>query len=173
MAATVSRFCYSLQTSLSPDAIIRQDSPSYADILRIHFSIQETNVRPECFVQPSSAQEVALIINKVNAARSESNAGDAVQFAVKSGGHTAWAGSANIEHGITIDLAKLNKVHVVPDNKTTRIGPGARWSDVYDRLDSMGLAVVGGRTAQVGVGGLMLGGAHFWPCQFIKAGKRD
>lgn len=79
-------------------------------------------------------------------------------FAIRSGGHTPWAGAATIENGITISLAALNQVVVSSDNKVTSIGPGARWFDVYSKLDPLGLTVVGGRAATVGVGGLVTGG---------------
>lgn len=80
------------------------------------------------------------------------------QFAIKSGGHTPWAGAASISGGITIDLAGLNQVTVSQDKKSTGIGPGNRWVDVYSKLDALGLAVLGGRDAAVGVGGLVTGG---------------
>ena len=44
------------------------------------------------------------------------------------------------------------------DRQTTRVGPGNVWSGVYKVLDSLGVSVVGGREAGVGVGGLTLGG---------------
>lgn len=79
-------------------------------------------------------------------------------FAVKSGGHAAFANASNIEGGLTIDLARLNRIQVSPDNTTTQLGAGNRWGDVYSHLDPLGLSVVGGRVADIGVGGLTLGG---------------
>jgi FAD/FMN-containing dehydrogenase len=38
------------------------------------------------------------------------------------------------------------------------VGPGNRWADVYSKLDALGIAIGGGRSASVGVGGLTLGG---------------
>lgn len=79
-------------------------------------------------------------------------------FAVKSGGHGAFPGASKIDGGITIDLQLLNEVTVSNDKTITRIGPGNRWVDVYSVLDAKNLSVVGGRVADVGVGGLTLGG---------------
>jgi FAD/FMN-containing dehydrogenase len=81
-------------------------------------------------------------------------------FAIRSGGHTPWAGSANIKNGVTIDMSALNQVTVAPDQSYTSIGPGNRWVDVYLKLDARGLAVPGGRVASVGVGGLVTGGTQ-------------
>ena len=77
---------------------------------------------------------------------------------MKSGGHAAFAGASNIQGGVTIDLINLNQVTVSPDNHTTSVGPGNRWINVYEKLSPLGLTVIGGRVADVGVGGLILGG---------------
>ncbi len=77
---------------------------------------------------------------------------------MKSGGHAAFAGGSSIQGGILINLANLNEVTLSQDRETTRIGPGNVWSDVYEVLDLLGVSVVGGREAGVGVGGLTLGG---------------
>ena len=74
------------------------------------------------------------------------------------GGHGAFKGASNIPGGITIDLQLLNAITVSSDKSTTRVGPGNRWTDVYNALTPQGLSVVGGRVAEIGVGGLILGG---------------
>lgn len=61
-----------------------------------------------------------------------------------------------------IDLAAVNQVTVAPDQKTTSIGPGNRWLDVYTKLDALNLTVPGGRVASVGVGGLVTGGVSIF-----------
>lgn len=80
-------------------------------------------------------------------------------FAVKSGGHAAFTGASNIQGGLTIDLAYLNQVQVSTDKTLTQVGAGNHWVDVYSQLDPLGLWVIGGRVAAVGVGGLTLGGS--------------
>ena len=70
----------------------------------------------------------------------------------------SWAGAANIQDGVTIDLGLMNDVTVSRDNAITSVGSGARWQDVYLKLDAMNLSVAGGRVYDVGVGGLLLGG---------------
>lgn len=80
------------------------------------------------------------------------------QFAIRSGGHTPWAGASNINAGVTIDMSSINQVTVSADQSYTSVGPGNRWVDVYLKLDALGLAVPGGRVSTVGVGGLVTGG---------------
>ena len=63
-------------------------------------------------------------------------------------GHMTWAGSANIQDGVTIDLSALNRVSVRVRNRTVvGIGPGARWANVYGVLEPMNLTVAGGRVS--------------------------
>ena len=74
------------------------------------------------------------------------------------GGHAAFKGASNIQGGLTIDLHQLDSIEVSSNRKTTSVGSGARWEDVYAKLDPMKLAVIGGRNGDIGVGGLTLGG---------------
>lgn len=69
-----------------------------------------------------------------------------------------WAGSANIANGVTIDLTAMTDITVSQDHKFTSAGPGCRWKDIYNKLDPMNLAVVGGRADTVGIAGLTVGG---------------
>ena len=79
-------------------------------------------------------------------------------FAVKSGGHAAFAGSSNIEGGITINFAKMNEIKLSSNKNIVSLGPGNTWFDVYVALEPETLTVIGGRVAAIGVGGLTLGG---------------
>lgn len=80
------------------------------------------------------------------------------KFAIRGGGHTPWAGSANINGGVTIDMTSIKDVSVNQDQTIASVGAGAVWGDVYRKMDSLGLAVIGGRGSTIGVGGLLTGG---------------
>ncbi|KAK7424527.1 hypothetical protein QQX98_000492 [Neonectria punicea] len=82
------------------------------------------------------------------------------RFAVRSGGHTNWAGSNNIEGGVTIDLGLLDQTKFDEASEIASIGPGARWRQVYAELQKYGRVVAGGREGSVGVAGLLLGGGN-------------
>ena len=114
------------------------------------WSNRQAEVSPRCVIVPTSADEVAAIVQIVR----DTNC----QFAVKSGGHGAFAGASNIQGGITIDLQLLNELTLSGDHTTTRVGPGNRWINVYEYLTPKNLSVLGGRVAEVGVGGFTLGG---------------
>ncbi|KAI9659179.1 MAG: hypothetical protein M1831_003761 [Alyxoria varia] len=126
----------------------------YNTSLESYWSNQEEKLQPACIVAPTSDEDVAQVIKII---APHGRVGD-IQFAVRGGGHTPFEGSANIDKGVTIDLSNLDDVNVSNDRETTTVGMGAKWGDIYQRLDEMGLAVAGGRVSSVGVGGLTLGG---------------
>lgn len=120
-----------------------------------YWSQQERAVDPSCIVSPASTSDVSKTLTVLAGARLF---GLQCPFAIRSGGHTPWAGAANIDSGVTIDMSAINQVTVAAGQKTTSVGPGARWIDVYTVLDPLGFAVPGGRVSTVGVGGLVTGG---------------
>ncbi|KFZ24020.1 hypothetical protein V502_01502 [Pseudogymnoascus sp. VKM F-4520 (FW-2644)] len=131
-----------------------------------YWSAQQASNEPICRFTPRSAVEVSLGVLTLRLSN--------CKFAVKSGGHAAFAGASNIDNGIAIDLAKLNQVTVSADKKQTSVGPGNVWYDVYSKLDPMGLSVIGGRVSAIGVGGLTLGGGvsffsnrYGWACDNV------
>ena len=79
-------------------------------------------------------------------------------FAVKSGGHSAFAGAATIEGGITVSFEKLKGIKLSADKKTVAVQPGNTWSDVLTAVSMTGVTVAAGRIGDIGVGGLTLGG---------------
>ena len=79
-------------------------------------------------------------------------------FGVKSGGHGHFAGQSSIDGGIQFDLVKLKTIQIKRSKGTVLVGPGNRWGSVYNNLQKEGSIVVGGRSANVGVGGYLVGG---------------
>lgn len=59
---------------------------------------------------------------------------------------------------MVVDLIYLDHVRVSEDKTVASLGPGARWGDVYSKIEQYGLTVTGGRVSDVGVGGFVLGG---------------
>lgn len=55
-------------------------------------------------------------------------------------------------------MGKMNAVSVNAAKTVASIGPGSRWVDVYKQLEPLNVLVTGGRSATVGVGGLITGG---------------
>lgn len=137
------------------------NSVAYNTSLQSYWSQQEEQVRPHCIVVPTNSQDVSTAVKTLTdrtllGATTKTRA--VCKFAVRSGGHTAHAGSANIADGVTIDLRALNEITLSKNNTLVIVGPGQRWENVYRALEPLGLGVPGGRVDKVGVGGLLLGG---------------
>nr|POF22088.1 fad-dependent monooxygenase yanf [Quercus suber] len=118
-------------------------------------------VKPSCIVLPKTVHEVATTVKLLKAEFDRSrNSSVLPRFAVRSGGHSPEAGFASLDGGVVVDMSLLSEIVVSDDRQSASIGVGARWADVSLKLDDMGLAIVGGRNADVGVGGLVLGGMY-------------
>lgn len=85
-------------------------------------------------------------------------------------------GASTSPGGVTIDLRGLDSVDVSSDHATVSFAVGATWDAVYAALDPLGRSVAGGRVANVGVGGLTLGGGlsyhgprYGWTCNQAKS----
>ena len=102
-------------------------------------------------MKPSSAHDVSVAVSTL--AKNKQ-----CRFAIRGGGHTTWTGAANLDSGVVIDMGDLQDVIVSEDKTVVHVGGGSKWLNVYMKLDAMGLAASGGRVANVGVGGLTLGG---------------
>lgn len=133
-------------------------NPAYVTTQNSYFSLQEAALSPACIVVPGSSQDVSAAITIISG-------NENCHFAIKGQTHAPAAGFANINAGVTIDMTSLNSITVNADHTVASIGGGASWLDVYTYLDSLGLAVAGGRNGAVGVGGLTLGGgiSYFAP----------
>jgi FAD/FMN-containing dehydrogenase len=149
-----------------PSDVIYPKTKDYI-FANVYWSNRQSEVTPACFVTPRTTNDVSEVMQILTSLDAS--------FSVKSGGHTAFAGGSNIDDGVTIDLQHLNNITVSEDRKTVSTGPGNRWRDVSEILDPLKLAVVGGRVASVGVGGLILGGgiSYFsgskgWACDNVR-----
>lgn len=139
---------------------------SYNQTESAYPSLYEANLVPKCIVHPSSAEDVASIISIVTAKH--------CNFAIKGRGHAASTGFANINGGVTIDMASLSSVSLSSDKAVASLGAGASWADAYSYLDPYNVQVAGGRNGNVGAGGLLIGGgiSHFsarvgWSCDNV------
>lgn len=153
--------CAALSAAL-PAQVLTSDGAAYQSLLSSYWTLQEQSLDPSCFVQPATANDVSIAVKILSSYNGfeygSSEQSNGCQFAIKSGGHTPFPGAANIESGVTIDLANINGIEIHPETKTASVGPGNRWGDVYSTLQSAGYSVPGGRDSTVGVGGLVTGG---------------
>ncbi|ORY16879.1 FAD binding domain-containing protein [Clohesyomyces aquaticus] len=158
--------CNSLQIIFGSGKVITQQSSAYDTFTASYWSVQQASVDPYCVFKPAKSSEVSVLVLLSRLTQ--------CPFAVKSGGHAAFGGASSIQGGITVALEKINEVTLSADKKSASIGPGNTWYDVYTRLENQNLAVIGGRVAAIGVGGLTLGGGisffsnlYGWACDNV------
>ncbi len=84
-----------------------------------------------------------------------------LRLSVRGGGHNP-SGSAIAEGGLVIDLSKMRKIEVDPENRVARAEGGATWGELDRATQEYGLAATGTDISTVGIGGSTLGGGQGW-----------
>jgi hypothetical protein len=143
-----------------------QSEASYSSFTNSYWSVQQATVDPSCVFKPSKAAHVSTVVLLSRLTQ--------CPFAMRSGGHAAFAGASSIEGGITVALERMKDITLSSDKQIAAVGPGNTWYDVYTNLESNNLTVIGGRVAAIGVGGLTLGGGisffsniYGWACDNV------
>lgn len=131
--------CTALLRIYGNDTIYPQNSSAYQTFTNSYWSIQQASVSPYCIFKPLSTRDVSRVVLLSRLTQ--------CPFAVKSGGHTSFAGGSSIKGGITVALEKLNRIELSSDKKVVSVGPGSLWWDVYTTLEKENLSVIGGRVS--------------------------
>jgi FAD/FMN-containing dehydrogenase len=145
--------------ALKASEVKLSQSSEYKDEQKSYWSTGCSALKPSCILYPTSASEVAAIVQTLN------NSNET--FALKSGGHNPNEGFSSIQSGPLISTKRLNEVTFDPTSMTVRVGPGNDWQDVHKALEGTNVTVVGGRIGEVGVGGYVVGdGLSFLSTQY-------
>ena len=135
-----------LRTTIS-GTILAPDDDGFAEAL-----IPYSAPGPVAIVHATSAAEVVTAVKYA--------ASEGLNIAVRSRGHAGPIFSPGADR-ILLDLRGLSTISV-GDDGIVEAGPGASWGDVAAEVQKHGLAITSGDTADVGVGGLALGGGIGW-----------
>ena len=60
-------------------------------------------------------------------------------MAIRGGGHTPWAGAANLDAGVMADFQNITGVNYDPRTNLVSIVSGERWAAVCSALDQLDL----------------------------------
>jgi FAD/FMN-containing dehydrogenase len=147
--------CPALQLAIGSDKVFYSNSAGYEESASTYFAQQQGELSPYCYVKPTSAHDVSNVVKALGLL----NYKKAIcPFSVRGGGHHTVKGISNIDSGVAIDLGYINTTTLSSDKSIAHVGSGSRWGPVYSTLSPYGLAVVGGRGSDIGVGGLTTGG---------------
>lgn len=146
--------CLALSAQLG-DKVLYPNGSMYMSSVQSYW-FQEARLSPTCIVRPTSSSDVSTIVKTLARLRA---VGPNNTFAIRSGGHTPFAGAAGTDRGVTVDLGAMNQVSISADRKIVSVGSGSIWSDIYSQIQPMELSAVGGRVAPIGVGGFITGGS--------------
>lgn len=146
--------CQQVDSQL-PGRVSYSGSSAYISSQSDYYTGEERDLQPGCVFRPTKTSDISHLVKLVAASNNTSTP----EFAVRCGGHSFFAGAANIDGGVTIDLRSLDLFELSADRKTASVGGGSIWSeDVYPNLVPHNLTVAGGRITGVGVGGFLTGG---------------
>ncbi|KAG9256601.1 FAD binding domain-containing protein [Emericellopsis atlantica] len=154
--------CRALSNAGLSEVLYYPEDDEYASTLSSYYSADVQDIKPRCVLQPHSTAQVSTALK----ALSEED-GKCWLVGIRSGGHSPFP-SNNVKQGVTIDLGALDEVHYAPgpngtaEDGTVVVGSGARWGEVYAKLEPQGAMTTGGREGHVGVGGFLLGGGFSW-----------
>jgi FAD/FMN-containing dehydrogenase len=121
--------------------VLFSGTTSYDNFTAAYWAAQQAIVDPSCVFKPSTTRDVsiAVLLSRLTQC----------PFAVKGGGHAAFAGASSIDAGITIAMENMNGITLTEDKKIAAIGPGNRWLKVYQTLEKEGVEVTGGRVSDL------------------------
>lgn len=139
---------------------------AYETIISYFWSAQQQEPRPQCIFKPDRAVDIStlVLISRLTQC----------PFAVRSGGHAAFAGASSADNGITVSFENMKRIALSENKNIASIQPGNLWYDIYTNLAKDNLAVVGGRVSAIGIGGLTTGGGisffsnqYGWACDNV------
>ncbi|KAJ5251130.1 hypothetical protein N7489_001540 [Penicillium chrysogenum] len=111
---------------------------------------KQQEAQSACRVQPTTTEDVSNILHILLDA--------SCRFAVKGGGHARDPDDSVSVGGVTIDMQKMRSIDVSADRLSVKLGSGHVLHSMYVGLENYNLTTLGGRVADVGLGGFALGG---------------
>ncbi|KAF2157100.1 FAD binding domain-containing protein [Myriangium duriaei CBS 260.36] len=158
--------CFSLRLLFGTDRVLPPGTSAYNSSAQHYWSNIPAAATPSCIFRPEDAESVGVFVLLARLTD--------CPFAIKSGGHAAFANASSTSSGITLSLENITDISLSQDRQYAAIGAGNRWIDVYNALSPQNLTVIGGRASDVGVGGLTLGGGisffssmYGWACDNV------
>ena len=129
--------------------VVRPGDAAYEELRRVPNAMIDH--WPALIARVADAADVAAAIEYARA--------EGLPIGVRGGGHS---GMGVVDAGLVIDLRSLDRIDVDPATRVVRVGGGALVGAVDAALAEHGLALTGGRVADVGMTGFTLGSGSGW-----------
>ncbi|XDG09978.1 hypothetical protein ABKA04_009593 [Annulohypoxylon sp. FPYF3050] len=113
--------------NISSESVVLPGAEEYDELTKSYFSELERELKPACFLTPSSPSQVAAILKAIKPFGLQS------KVAICGAGQQATPGVANVRDGITIHLKNLRGITVDPGNKIVSVAAGGLSYFSYSR----------------------------------------
>ncbi|KAK1677372.1 hypothetical protein QYE76_038220 [Lolium multiflorum] len=162
LAASAGDFVGCLSTDVPSQLVLTPGSPSFKPLL-------VSSIRNARFLAPATAEPPLCIVTPTNTSHVQAavrcGRAHGVRLRVRSGGHDTEGLSSRSQRPevfAVVDLAKLNNVHVDPQEATAWVNAGATIGELYYAISKAapGLGFPAGVCPTVGVGGHFSGGGQ-------------
>ncbi|KAF7292945.1 FAD-binding protein [Mycena indigotica] len=144
--------CAELTTLLGP-SIVKSSGAEYEHAATNAWNLENSEYSPTCIVFPNTTTHVQVAMTAIYHAESD--------FAVQAGSHSAMKGWNTVQDGVLIIFSSMQNVAYDVAQDTIILEPGVHWHDAYASLEPHGVAPLGGRAGDIGMG-LLLGGGLSW-----------
>ncbi|KAI5923884.1 FAD-binding domain-containing protein [Camillea tinctor] len=132
---------------IAADLVVLPGNEEYDEIIKSYFSGLERELRPACFLTPTSSIQAADIVKAIKPFAGRP------KVAICGAGQQATPGVANVHDGITIHLRKLRGIEIDAERQVVSVAAGEQMGAVYEKVMAAGLGVVGNRHSSGGIGG--------------------
>ncbi len=138
--------------NISRNLVVLPRTEEYNRLIGSYNTELERELRPACFLRPSSATQLGSILEAINTLAPPST------VAICGLGRQTTPGVANVHGGLTIHLGNLQGIKVDTERKIVSIAAGEQVGNAYRELVEKGYAVVANRRSHGGIGGDALQG---------------
>ncbi|KAF7337887.1 FAD-binding protein [Mycena venus] len=144
--------CTNLTATLGTKNVL-ESGAQYSITANGTWSLFNSLDQPTCIVYPASTAHVQTAMTAIYETGSK--------YAVIAGGHSGMVGYNSITNGVLISFEMMQNVSYDASLDLVTVQPGVHWGNAINYLQSFGVAVLGGRAADVGTGLLLGGGISF------------
>ncbi|KAJ7590538.1 FAD-binding domain-containing protein [Mycena floridula] len=145
--------CSRIQSALGTTITQTFQGPEHNSTATGAWNLVNDLFHPTCIVFPRKTTDVQVAMKAIYEAKA--------RYSVQAGGHSAMQGWNNVQDGVLIAFSHMQNVSYDISSQAITLEPGVHWEDAVSMLAPLGVAPVGGRQGDVGMGLLLGGGLSY------------